>query len=79
LILLNYLLMDISTLKTNVTKLKQKKNELYNQYLHTINLLDIETKKLMNTCNHSNKEKRREDCLYGETYFYCPDCELELY
>ena len=70
--------MDVLTLKTNIKNLKEKQNNLYNQYLQTKKQLEIETQKLMNTCKHNNKEKRREDCLYGETYFYCPDCELEL-
>ena len=70
--------MDILTLKTNIKNLKEQQNNLYNQYLQTKKQLQIETQKLMNTCKHNNKEKRREDCLYGETYFYCPDCELEL-
>ena len=70
--------MDVLSLKTNIKNLKEKQNNLYNQYLQTKKQLEIETQKLMNTCKHNNKEKRREDCLYGETYFYCPDCELEL-
>lgn len=71
--------MDILNLKNNLKNLKQQQNDLYNQYLYIKNQIEIETKNLMNTCKHINKEKRREECLYGETYFYCPDCELELY
>tara|TARA_Y100000591_G_scaffold312158_1_gene316322 strand:- start:279 stop:494 length:216 start_codon:yes stop_codon:yes gene_type:complete len=71
--------MNIENLKNNLKNLKQKQNDLYNQYLYIKNQVEIETKNLMNTCQHTNKEKRREECLYGETYFYCPDCELELY
>ena len=71
--------MDIENLKNNLKNLKQQQNDLYNQYLYIKNQVEIETKNLMNTCKHNNKEKRREECLYGETYFYCPDCELELY
>lgn len=70
--------MDITPLKHTVQNLQKKKHDLYRQYLNICNELDTQTNILKNTCKHINKEKKREDYLYGETYIYCNDCGLIL-
>lgn len=70
--------MSLIISKNTIKYLTKQKHEIYNKYVQICNELDLEINNLKNMCSHSNKEKRREDCLYGSTYYYCPDCELDL-
>ena len=71
--------MDIHTLKQNVQTLTQQKQDLYNQYLHISSLLQSKITQLKNLCPHTNKQRQYEEGCYGQKYYYCPDCQLELY
>jgi len=71
--------MDIITLKKYMKNLTYEKQEIYDKYIELCNNLELTKNKLKQLCPHTNKIKRREDGLYGEIYYYCPDCELELY
>lgn len=41
-------------------------------------LLSDKKDNLNKLCSHNSKIKKRENGLYGEIYWYCPDCELEF-
>lgn len=74
-----------STIDNSVDNLKKEVEFLQNQFISINNLydyikknLDLKKKQLLKTCPHTSKERRREDGLYGERYWYCPDCNLEF-
>ena len=42
----------------------------YHKYIHRLSYIDAQ-------CTHPNKTRRREEGLYGERYYECPDCHKE--
>ena len=70
--------MDIIQLKQTIKNIENTIN------IHKKNIdilkkeLNFNIKNLSNLCPHTNKIKKRESGQYGETYWYCPDCELTL-
>ena len=42
----------------------------YNEYIRRLSCINAQ-------CTHPNKTRRREEGLYGERYYECPDCHKE--
>lgn len=42
----------------------------YHEYIRRLSYIDAQ-------CTHPNKTRRREEGLYGERYYECPDCHKE--
>ena len=58
---------------------------LKNQISKNLELIDylrklviLKEDELKDLCPHKNKKRKRENGLYGESYTYCPDCNLEF-
>lgn len=58
---------------------------LKNQISKNLELIDylrklviIKEDELKDLCPHNSKKRKRENGLYGESYMYCSDCNLEF-